>query len=112
MQTDRFDQFPDLRLGALQLQRPSAAAQSPRQHRQINHQRAVGKRQVREVDNHVCLGFERSRERATAQALRRAILVSRADQDRRIVGKLDDVDNLYEYADVCQVSASELTTSN
>jgi hypothetical protein len=44
--------------------------------------------------------------------LRRAILVSRADQDRRIVGKLDDVDNLYEYADVCQVSASELTTSN
>jgi hypothetical protein len=48
-----------------------------------------------EVDNNIRLGFERSRQRTSAQTLSGAILVSCAEQNRRIVSELNDGSQTY-----------------
>ncbi len=94
MQANHLDQRPNLRLGVAQQDRTPVRAQPPSQHRQVEHQRGVGEGQVGEVDDHVGLGAQRSRQGAPAATLGAAILVSRTAQDRRLVVEVDDCGNL------------------
>lgn len=94
VQADHLDQRPNLRLGVAKQDRPPVRAQPPSQHRQVEHQRGIGEGQVGEVDDHVGLGAQRSRQGAPAATLGAAILVSRTAQDRRLVVEVDDCGNL------------------
>jgi hypothetical protein len=55
VQTDELDQRPNLRLGSTQQDRAPVRAQPSRQHREVEHQRGVCKRQFREIDDHIGL---------------------------------------------------------
>ena len=85
------DEHADVRLRAAQRQHAAGLAQAPRDHREVEHQRRVGERELGEVDIDV-------RGRASAPAtsawrrsdLRRAVLVPAAPQQSGVVVVGDD----------------------
>ena len=98
MQPDKLDQIHDLRLGALEQERALATPQAVGEHRQVDHQGGVGEHQIPQVDGDIALGAEGENKRPPAKALRTPILVSGAQEDRRVVGELDDCANLLDWA--------------
>jgi metal-sulfur cluster biosynthetic enzyme len=98
VEADELDEALDLRLRAAQAHAAPGLAQAPRDHREVDHQRRVGERQLREVDEQVVVGRQRARERAAAQRLRGAILITGAGEDRRFFAERDDPGNLPQTA--------------
>jgi hypothetical protein len=90
VQSDQFNQMHDLRLRALEQQPALAAPQAIREHRQVEHQRGVGKHEVPEVNEDVTLGSKCEDKCPSPEALGASILVTCAEQHRRVVGELDD----------------------
>jgi hypothetical protein len=102
VQANELDEMHDLRLSALQKQPPFTATQAIREHRQVDHQRRIGKYEVTQIDEHIALCAEREHERASAQTLCAPILVPGAKQHRRVVGELDDLRKLQNRPAVTQ----------
>jgi metal-sulfur cluster biosynthetic enzyme len=102
----RLDQRADLRLGSAQPDRPPAAPQPPRKHRQVEHQRDVGEPELGEIDDHVGLRAQGAGERATADSLSAAVLVAGAAEDGRCLGEVDDAGNLLKLEAVMQGSGA------
>lgn len=98
VETDELDQGLDVRLRAPQQNGTPAAAQAPGEHRQIDHQRGVRERELSEVDDDIHLCTEGPYQRRAPQALGGPILIPDATQDRRVVGELDDGENLQNLA--------------
>jgi metal-sulfur cluster biosynthetic enzyme len=65
-------------------------AQAPRHDREVEHERAVGERQLAEIDDDVVLTGKRAGESRASPPARRDVLVSRAAQNGRLFGELDD----------------------
>jgi hypothetical protein len=83
MDADDLDQGPDLRLGAPQQQNATTRPQPASEQREVDHQRHIGEAQLREVDDDVRLGPDRTGDGPAADALRAPVLVPRAAEDRR-----------------------------
>jgi hypothetical protein len=66
VQADHLDQRADLRLGAAQENRPAVGAQPAGQHRQVEHQRGIRERQLRQIHDHIVLGADGTRQRPPA----------------------------------------------
>ena len=66
VQADDLDQPPDLRLGVAQQHPPPGDAQAAREHREVEHQRGVGERELAEVDDDVGRRPPSARESAAA----------------------------------------------
>jgi metal-sulfur cluster biosynthetic enzyme len=98
VEADELDEPLDVWLGAAQRHEAACLAQASRDHREVDHQRGVGKRQVREVDEQIAIDRERSRQRPAPQRLGRPVLVARARQDRRVFAERDDGGNLPQSA--------------
>lgn len=94
------DQRVDLGLGTAKQHHPSAAAQAPGEHRQIQHQGRVGEYQIAEIDDQVPRRAQGTGECPATRALGSPILVAGTSQDGRIVRELDDPGNLYNEGDV------------
>jgi metal-sulfur cluster biosynthetic enzyme len=90
VQTYSLDELPHLRLRALHVERRPCRAQAPREHRDVQHERGVRERELREVDDDVGPAHERTGEGAATARLRRPHLVTAAAQDRRVVVVVDD----------------------
>ena len=90
VQADVLDELADLRLRAAYSELGARRAQAPREHRDVEHERRVGEREVREVDGDVGAADERAREGATATRLRRPHLVAAAAQHGWAVVERDD----------------------
>jgi hypothetical protein len=88
VQAHQLDQVPDLGIGAAQKKPAIAAAQAIREHRQVHHQRRVGEIKVTQIDDDIGLSTKGEHERSPAKALGTPILVSGAQQHRRVVGEL------------------------
>ena len=70
---------------------PARVAQAAREHHEVEHERRVGEREVAEVDREVRLEVRQDAgERATAQALRRAILIPPHPEDEVLFVQGDD----------------------
>jgi hypothetical protein len=87
---DHLDHAPHLRLRAAHVDQAPGAAQPPRHDREIEYERAVREGEVLEVDDEVALGAKSAGESRAAPPPRRDVLISRADQERRLFGELDD----------------------
>jgi metal-sulfur cluster biosynthetic enzyme len=98
VQPDQLDQALDLRLRAAQRHPAAGLAQAAGHHREVDHQRGVGERQLREVDEQVAVRRERPRERSAPQRLRGPILITGAGEDRRFFAEGDDPGNLPQTA--------------
>jgi hypothetical protein len=72
--------------------------QAPGQHREVEHQRRVGEHELAEIDDHIRLGTDRSRQRLPADALRVAVLVTPAAERGWLVIEVDDPANLLKAA--------------
>ena len=94
MEPDELDQPRDLGLGAAEAERATAAAESAGDHRQVEHQRCVSENEFGEVNDHIGLHPNRSRESGAPASLRRSILVAPAPQRGRLVIEVDYVKNL------------------
>jgi hypothetical protein len=94
VETNDLDERPDLRLGVAQTDGAPVSPQAPRQHRQVKHQRGVGEREVRQVDDDVSLGPYGPGQRAAAETLSAPVLIARATQPGGFVIKDDDRRNL------------------
>ena len=90
VQADALDQRTDLGLRAPYSELRTRGAQAPREHRDVEHERRVGERQLRQVDGDVGTADERAREGATATRLRRSHLVAAAAQHGWAVVERDD----------------------
>ena len=90
VQADALDQRTDLGLGAAYSELRTRGAQAPREHRDVEHERRVGERELRQVDGDVGAADERAREGATATRLRRSHLVAAAAQHGWAVVERDD----------------------
>src|SRR5581483_10396590 len=73
VQPDELDQRSDLWLWAMEEDRSPVRTQPAREHRQVEHQRRIGKRQLAQIDDHIGLGPNRARQRLAPPALRRPI---------------------------------------
>jgi hypothetical protein len=80
MQADDLDDPPDLWLRAADAKQPPGTAQAPCDDRDVEQERAVGERELAQVDDQIALGREGAREGAAAPSARRDVLVSRAAQ--------------------------------
>jgi hypothetical protein len=80
VQADDLDDAPDLRLRAADADQPPGPAQAPRDDRDVEQERAVGERELTQVDDQIALGRQRAREGPAAPPARRDVLVSRAAQ--------------------------------
>ena len=94
VQADKLDQPLDLRLSTAQQQCAASPAQAAGQQCEVDHERCVGERQLREVHNDVCLGAERSRKSSAPASLSRPVRVPATVQRRRRVIEVDDSANL------------------
>jgi hypothetical protein len=83
MNAEQLDLCPHLRLGAAQQRCPSASPQTPREQREVDHQRHVSGAEIGEIDGDVGLGAQRPGDRASPKPLRGAILISGAEENRR-----------------------------
>jgi hypothetical protein len=102
------DQCPDLWLGAAEPHVAPVGAQPAREHDQVEHQRRIREHELGEIDAHVLLGADGPDQRPTAAALRRAVLVAGAAQDRRGVLKDDDPGNLLKSTRPCPADRSNV----
>jgi metal-sulfur cluster biosynthetic enzyme len=98
VEADELDEPLDVRLGAAQRHAAPGLAKAARDHREVDHQRRVGERQVRQVNQQIAVDRERSRQRSAPQRLGRAVLIPRARQDRRVFAERDDGGNLPQTA--------------
>jgi hypothetical protein len=80
VQAHDLDHAPDLGLWAADAQQPPGPAQATRDYRQVQQERAVGERQLAQVDDEVALGGKSAGESPAAPPSRRDVLVSRAAQ--------------------------------
>ncbi len=80
MQPHRLDEGEDLGLGSPEAKRPAADSQSPRDHRQVKHQRSIGEHELGEVDDDVGLCADRADERLAATTLRRPVFITTAPE--------------------------------
>jgi hypothetical protein len=78
VESDKLNQVPDLRLGSVQQQLAVAAPQAIREHRQVHHQRRVGKVKVAEIDDDIGLSAKGKHEGTPTKALGTPILVTSA----------------------------------
>jgi hypothetical protein len=78
VQPDDLDDAPDLRLRAADAQQLPGPAQAPRDDREVQQERAVGERQLAQVDDEVALDGKSAGESPAAPPPRRDVLVSRA----------------------------------
>jgi hypothetical protein len=83
MDADGLDQRSDLRLGTAQADLAIAGAKPAREQREIDHQRDIGEDEFGEIDVHVGLRAQRSRDGATPDSLCGAVLISGAAEDGR-----------------------------
>jgi metal-sulfur cluster biosynthetic enzyme len=89
-QADDLDHAQDLWLGVAQRHHPARAPQAPGNDREVEDERAVGEREVSELDDDVALTCKGAGESRASPPARRNVLVSRAAQDGRLFGELDD----------------------
>jgi hypothetical protein len=94
VEPDQLDQRVDLRLGAAQADLAPLRPQTTREHREVDHQRRIGERELAQVDDHISFGLDRTRQRPPPAALRASILVTSAPQRRGLVIEIDDPRNL------------------
>jgi hypothetical protein len=73
-----FDERDDVRLWVVEQKLQSGLAQTPSDHREVEHERGIREDELGEVDDDVRGGLQRLRERPPAQRLRGAILVAAA----------------------------------
>jgi hypothetical protein len=90
VKADQFDQRSDVGLGATKQQRTAAYAETTREHRQVEHQRCVGERQLAQIDDHVRLCTDSADERLSPASLSRPVLVAAAAQNRWLFIVIDD----------------------
>jgi hypothetical protein len=98
VQANGLDQHLDLWLGAAQQDRAAVCTQAPGQHREVEHQRRVREHELAEIDDHIRLGTDRSRQRLPADALCVAVLVTPAAECGWLVIEVDDPENLLKAA--------------
>jgi hypothetical protein len=90
LQPDHLDHPQHLGLRVAQVHQPSGTAQAPSHDREVEDERAVGERQLAQIDDDVALAGKRAGESRASPPARRNILVSRAAQDGWLFGELDD----------------------
>jgi hypothetical protein len=90
VQADDLEHTQHLGLRVAQEHLPPGPTQAAGDDRQIEDQRAVGERELGEIDDHVALAGEGSGEGCAPPPARRNVLVSRAAQHCRLFGELDD----------------------
>jgi hypothetical protein len=81
VEPDELDQPHDLGLRLAKAKLASTRAQAPCDRGEVEHQRRVGEHEAAEVDDHILLRLDRSRQSATARPLGRAILIAAAAED-------------------------------
>jgi metal-sulfur cluster biosynthetic enzyme len=87
---DDLDHAPDLGLRVAQLQQAARAPQAPGDDREVEDERAVGERELTQLDDDVALTGKGAGESRAPPPARRNVLVSRAAQNGRLFGELDD----------------------
>jgi metal-sulfur cluster biosynthetic enzyme len=92
VQAHHLDHAPDLRLRPVDAQDAPGAPQPARDDRHVEDERAVGERQLTEIDDKVAalVGRKSAGEGSATPPPRRNVLVSRAPEGGRLFGKLDD----------------------
>ena len=95
MHADDLDHAPYLRLGVAQVQSPAGDPQAAGHHREIQHQRAVGERQLAQVHDHVGPRGEGARHGRSAASLRRDVLVAAAPEHGGLFVERNDARKLY-----------------
>ena len=70
--------------------RPPAWRSAARDHREVDHQRRVGERQLAQVDEQVAVRGSARESARPPQRLRGAVLVTGAGEDRRVFAERDD----------------------
>jgi metal-sulfur cluster biosynthetic enzyme len=90
VQADDLDHAQHLGLRVAQAHEPPGAPQPTGDDRQIEDERAVGERQLGEIDDDVALARERSGESCAPPPAGGYVLVSGAAQYCRLFGELDD----------------------
>ena len=94
MQAHELDQRHDLRLGPAKPDRATADSKPASQQRQIDHQRGVGERELREIHDHVGLSTDRPGQRATTNTLGCPVLVAATAERCGVFIESDDPTNL------------------
>jgi len=94
-QADDLDHPQDLWLRVAQLQQPARAPQAPGDDREVEDERAVGERELAQVDDDVALTCKGAGESRASPPARRNVLVSRAAQNGWLFGELDDGEATY-----------------
>lgn len=82
VQAHDLDHGPDLWLRVAKLQGAALNAQTSCQHRQVHHQRRVGKREFPQIDGNVALRPDRPGERPAPISLRRPVFVASTAENR------------------------------
>jgi metal-sulfur cluster biosynthetic enzyme len=108
VEPDGLDQAPDVRLRAGQPQGAALRAQALGEARQVDDHRGIGERQVREIDDDVARRAQGDRDRTTAAAARRAILVPCDHEDGQLFIETDDRGNLLHTEGLVQGSADTI----
>ena len=85
----QLDQRSDLRLRLPELERAAVTTQAPGERRQVEHQRRVGKHQLREIHHHVSRSLHRPGHRGSAERLGGPVFLSLAPQDGTVVVERD-----------------------
>ena len=94
VEPDGLDQPPDLRLRPGQPERAALRPQALRQAGEVDDHRRVGEGELREIDDDVARGTQRSRDRPSPSPARRPVLIPRDDQDGQLFIETDDRGNL------------------
>jgi len=106
MEPNQLDQVHDLGFGAPQQDAAPPAPQTVGEHRQVDHQRGVGKVQIAQIYDHIRLSAECEHQSPPAKALGTPILIPGTEQHRRVVGELKDLRKLHENTAETQVQPS------
>ena len=92
----QLDQSHHLRLRGAQAQHALLDPQPARKHAEVEHQRRVRENQAAEIDDHVPLRADRSRQRPPTRALGAPVFLASAVQDRGAFIEVDDRGNIYK----------------
>jgi hypothetical protein len=99
VQSDLLDQGRDLGLSPAQQNGATPMPKSPRQSREVQHQRGVCEYQAAQIHGHVGLRAKGSHERPPAVPLGRLVFITAAAQCRWLFVEVDDRRNLPKAAD-------------
>ena len=108
VEADGLDQRADVRLRAVEPQRPALGAQALREDGQVDHQRGVGEGQLGEVDDDVARRLEGRGDRPAASTAGRSILVPRDPEDRQLLVEVNDAGKLIQTPELVQASDVDL----